>query len=54
MPKRNLCSRYLRPGEKELNDYGFVCMMNHKHMLPPHAFTEWLEGTGPYKYKAFE
>ncbi len=43
-----------RPGEKELNDYGFVCMMNHRHMLPPHAFTEWLEGTGPYKYKAFE
>ena len=43
-----------RPSEKELNDYGFICMMNHSHMIPPYAITEWLEGAGPYKIKAFE
>ena len=42
-----------RPGEKELNDYGFMCMLNHKHMLPPYVITEWLEAAGPYTCKAF-
>lgn len=43
-----------RPDEQELNDYGFMCMLNHKHMLPPYVITEWLEGAGPYTCKAFE
>jgi uncharacterized protein (TIGR02172 family) len=41
------------PSEKDLNDYGFICMMNHKHMVKPFAVTRWLNGEAPYTCKAF-